>query len=88
VITCRTCRWWDQKFPANTDLGTCTRMGLLGYKDRMWAINMPTYPGTGPATNDVNEVRTLHNFGCVEHTAHGTSVPTLLHPGVLSEPMR
>ena len=73
---CGSCRFWDQRYPANTDLGVCLKAGVLLF-EREAAIVMLVSYDSGPATSDVEAVRTPRHFGCIEHTQQHTLLKTL-----------
>lgn len=78
---CGSCRWWDQRYPENKNLGVCTQMGML-----LWPVGslqdaaiVLKHEYEGPdskPTSDVQSVRTGDTFGCIGHTQPGTWVRT------------
>jgi len=71
---CRSCRWWDQRYLQNADLGVCAKLGVIKWPEEEVAICESR--DDGPPTSDVRVVRTAADFGCVLHTRVGTLVPT------------
>lgn len=71
---CRSCRWWDQRYPENRDLGVCTKMGVLKWENDDVAIVVAM--DDGQPTTDVASVRTGATFGCVRHTRPGSFLRT------------
>jgi len=70
-VFCRSCRWWDQRYPGNTNLGACTKMGVI-FVSGDAAINLREGIDHGRPTSDVREVRTQATYGCIGHTREGT----------------
>lgn len=70
---CQTCRYWDQRYTENKQLGVCRVMGahLFPQEDGGMdvAINGPSmYPDPlYPPSSDVRAVRTIAMFGCNAH---------------------
>ncbi len=89
---CRTCEFWDARYPQNRDLGVCLKAGALIFfpselRDpdlplRSWhlkaemALLVQDAYDQTPPTSDVALVRTVADFGCSEHTSRGGHVKT------------
>lgn len=82
--TCRTCKFWNPKFPGNKSLGACSVMGVhlwpaegkgilpIDKNSMSAAINIRSWPDPmNPPSSDVKEVRTLDIFGCIHHDPGG-----------------
>lgn len=65
---CKTCRYWDQRYPQNQQLGICTIMGMLKCSGDEVYIALGEHPNPKqPVVSDVLGVRTYATFGCVAH---------------------
>lgn len=66
---CKTCRYWDQRYPQNKQLGVCLVMGLFMASNNEVSINEPgSWPDPQyPPSSDVAAVRTTATFGCISH---------------------
>lgn len=67
-IDCRSCKFWDQRFPQNTDLGVCRKLGALRWEEQ---ISLVLSEDDGHPATDFEAVRTRAEFGCVKHTRPG-----------------
>ncbi len=65
--TCRTCRYWDQRYPQNQQLGVCPALGVLLMSGDEVAIVSKNPEWSGLPVSDVAAVRTTADFGCIHH---------------------
>jgi hypothetical protein len=68
---CETCKFWEQKYPQNKQLGACNHMGILLWEDNKMAsvsVVPAVEDGMREPTSDVESVNTRAEFGCAEHS--------------------
>jgi hypothetical protein len=68
---CKTCKFWDQRYPENNQLGACKHMGVILWADNQVAsLNVvpAVEAGMSEPTSDIPVVNTLAYFGCAEHS--------------------
>jgi len=71
--TCGECKYWDQRYPENIDLGVCPKMGIILFsagsgEDEKACVSV-RYDDGDPVT-DVPVVRTRRFFGCRGHSSN------------------
>lgn len=66
---CATCRYWDQRYPENKQLGVCLVMGAFFCdRDEIAIVGGGAYPDPNhPPPSDATAVRTIATFGCISH---------------------
>jgi len=64
---CRTCKYWDQHYPENQNIGVCVRMGVIVWPTNNEASISLTYVFSKP-TSDFQAIRTRDTFGCRFHS--------------------
>lgn len=71
---CRSCAFWDQRYPENKGLGVCSRINAFMWpQNEHWGNHIALSPTIGHAScnpptrapEDL-EVRTVADFGCVQ----------------------
>ncbi len=83
-VICRTCQFWDARYPENLDLGVCFKAGAFVFfpgkllneplefsKAEVALLVKDAYDQT-PPTSDMALVRTVASFGCCEHMLRGS----------------
>jgi|GEM_PF-6167341 len=62
---CRTCQYWDKRFPNNPQIGVCLRMGVMAFGSD---VTLSMAGAEQKPVSDFAAVRTRWNFGCIFHS--------------------
>lgn len=71
IPRCKTCKFWDQRYPENRQLGACKHMGVILWENNtIGSLNVvpAVEAGMHEPTSDLETVNTLEYFGCAEHS--------------------